>query len=91
MEVSPSRDASHARKKHVFPMSFILAMHIQFEVVNIIAYIGGFLSIKTSQKISSANWHSHNDNNANIDVTLVSTVMILQRFLFQQLTESLEI
>lgn len=55
-------------------MYFILTMYIQVEVVNIIAYIAGFLSITMSQKISSANWHSHN---ANIDVSLVSTVMIL--------------
>lgn len=31
-------------------MSFILAKHIQVEVVNIIAYIAGFLSIKMPQK-----------------------------------------
>lgn len=47
-------------------------MHIQVEVVNIIAYIAGFLGIKMAQKILSTNWHSHNDNNV-----IVSTVMIL--------------
>lgn len=72
MEISPSRDASYARKKNVLPVSFILAMHIQVEVVNIIAYIAGFLGIKMAQKILSTNWHSHNDNDV-----IVSTVMIL--------------
>lgn len=88
LEIPPSRDASYTSKSDILPMHFMLTTCIKVEVLNIVAYIAGFFSIKMSLNIISPNWHSHNDKNANIDVVLVSTMVIIKWLFFQLLTES---
>lgn len=72
-------------------MHFMLTTCTKVEVVNIVDYIAGFISVKMSLNIISPNWHSHNEKNVNTDVVLVSTIVIKKWLLFQLLTKSSEI
>lgn len=50
-----SRDASLDRKSDILPMHFMLTTCIKVKVVNIVAYIAGFDSIKVSLNIIPPN------------------------------------
>lgn len=68
MENPSSRDASLNSESNILPMQFMLTTCIKVEAMNRVAYVAGFVSIKTSLNTISPNWYSHNDKNANIDV-----------------------
>ena len=87
LEIPPSRDASFTSKSDILPVHFMLTTCIKVEVVNIVAYFAGSVSIRISLNIISPNWYSH-DKNANIDVVLVSTTVIIKWHIFQLLTKS---
>lgn len=63
-------------------MQFMLTTCIKVEAMNRVAYVAGFVSIKMSLNIISPNCYSHNDKYANIDVGLVSTLVIIKQHLF---------
>lgn len=86
MEIPIRRGVSYTRKSDIMQMHFILTMHVKVEVVNIITYIAGFISIKMSLKILS-----HNCYNINTDVALILTMLTIKWLPFQLLTEHGEI